>query len=89
MLILAARPAWGDLLKLDISSERSQGCHLFFTIRNRKDRMSGTRAEKPVAIYRFLEATATAWRMACIKSLCIATIPNGQVQVYTSLCPLQ
>jgi dedicator of cytokinesis protein 3 len=49
MLILAARPAWGDLLKLDISSERSQGCHLFFTIRNRKDRMSGTRAEKPVA----------------------------------------
>lgn len=31
-------PTWGELMKLDISSEAIEDCHLFFTFRNRQDR---------------------------------------------------
>ncbi|KAI8452969.1 hypothetical protein BY996DRAFT_6415054 [Phakopsora pachyrhizi] len=31
-------PTWGELLKLDISSEAIEDCHLFFTFRNRSEK---------------------------------------------------
>ncbi|KAI7952095.1 hypothetical protein MJO28_007779 [Puccinia striiformis f. sp. tritici] len=47
-------PTWGELMKLDISSETIEICHLFFTFRNRQEKSTrsnngSTQSDKPFA----------------------------------------
>ncbi|WAR56682.1 hypothetical protein PtB15_7B532 [Puccinia triticina] len=47
-------PTWGELMKLDISSETIASCHLFFTFRNRQEKSTRNnnghaQADKPFA----------------------------------------
>ncbi|EFP83337.2 hypothetical protein PGT21_031228 [Puccinia graminis f. sp. tritici] len=47
-------PTWGELMKLDISSETIEICHLFFTFRNRQEKSTRnnngqTQMDKPFA----------------------------------------
>lgn len=43
--------AWGELLRLDIAQDRVQDCHLFFTFRNRTEKVKGgvVSLDKPFA----------------------------------------
>ncbi|KAH9819300.1 dedicator of cytokinesis-domain-containing protein [Melampsora americana] len=59
---IATSSAWGELMKLDISSDVIEDCHLFFTFRNRQDKHNRNHAtgniDKPFA-FAFLPLFST------------------------------